>query len=96
MITREEILQKRELILRAAEQHGARDIRIFGSVARNEATTASDIDVLVHMDRERSLLDRIALIQELQDLLQCKVDVVNDRALDPVIRDHVLAEAVPL
>ena len=69
---------------------------MFGSVVRNEARKSSDVDLLVKMERGRSLLDRIALKQELEDLLGCKVDVVTERALHWYIRDRVLEEAVPL
>jgi predicted nucleotidyltransferase len=96
MVTRTDILKRRNEIIRIADHYGAHDVRLFGSVARAESSPASDVDVLVRMDSNRSLLDRIALIHELEDLLHCKVDVVNDRALDPLIRENVLAEAVPL
>ncbi len=96
MVSCRDIFKQRDEIIRIAERHGAHDVRLFGSVARGESSPASDVDVLVRMDGNRSLLDRIALIQELEDLLHCKVDVVNDRALDPLIRENVLAEAVPL
>jgi len=96
MVTRLDVIQKKEVILRLAGEHGARDVRLFGSVARDESTPSSDVDLLVRMDRERSLLDRIALIQDLQEVLRCNVDVVNDQALAPSIRDQVLAEAVTL
>ena len=96
MPTRAEILLKRDDIIHLAELHGARNVRLFGSVSRDESTPSSDVDLLVSLDHGRSMLDRIALIQELQDLLRCKVDVVNDRALAPSMREDVLAEAVPL
>ena len=96
MVTRTDIMNRRDEIIRIAEEHGAHDVRLFGSVAREAASPASDVDVLVRMDGDRSLLDRIALIQELEDLLHCKVDVVNDRALDPMIQDNILAQALPL
>jgi hypothetical protein len=96
MVTRTDIMNRRDEIIRIAEKHGAHDVRLFGSVARDAASTASDVDVLVRMDGDRSLLDRIALIQELEDLLRCKVDVVNDRAIDPLIQDNILAQALPL
>ncbi|MBI5709384.1 MAG: nucleotidyltransferase family protein [Candidatus Eisenbacteria bacterium] len=87
---------KREDILRVAAKHGARNLRVFGSVARGDADEQSDIDLLVEMEPGRSLLDHAALWLELQDLLGCKVDVVSERGIKPRIRDRVLAEAVPL
>lgn len=91
----DKVLQnKREEILRIAASHGARDIRIFGSLARGEARPGSDLDVLVKLDPGRSLLDLIAIKQDLEDLLECEVDVVTEAALSPYIRDQVLKEAV--
>lgn len=86
----------REAILDLAAKFGARNVRLFGSVARGEQREDSDIDLLVEMEPARSLLDLIGLNQELEDLLGCKVDVVSDRGLDRYIRDEVLAEAVAL
>jgi predicted nucleotidyltransferase len=87
---------RREEILGIAARHGASQLRVFGSAARGEDRRDSDIDLLVELEPDRSLLDHIALIQELEDLLGRKVDVVNDRALHPGVRDRVLREAVPL
>jgi predicted nucleotidyltransferase len=87
---------RRQEILETAAKHGAHSIRVFGSVARGEAGTESDVDLLVKMDEGRSLLDRIALMQDLEDLLGCKIDVVSERALHWYIKDRVLSEAVPL
>jgi len=87
---------KREEILQIAEKHGARTVRIFGSVARGEADVASDLDLLVEMEPGRSLLDLGGLLMELQDLLGCRVDVVTEKGLRERIRDRVLKEAVAL
>ena len=87
---------KREEILQIAEKHGARTVRIFGSVARGEADAASDLDLLVEMEPGRSLLDLGGLLMELQDLLGCRVDVVTEKGLRERIRDRVLREAVAL
>jgi predicted nucleotidyltransferase len=93
----EELLKsKRQEILAIAAKHGARNLRVFGSVARGEASLESDLDILVEMEPGRSLMDHIALMQDLEDLLQRKVDVVSERALHWYIRDQVLAEATPL
>lgn len=91
------ILQdKREEILRIAGAHGARNVRVFGSVSRGEAGTESDVDLLVKLDPGRSLLDLIAIKQELEDLLGREVDVVTEEAVSPYIREQVLKEAVSL
>ncbi|MDI9584548.1 MAG: nucleotidyltransferase family protein [Acidobacteriota bacterium] len=86
----------REQILSIAARHGAMNIRVFGSVARGEATAASDVDLLVDLEPGRSLLDLSALRLDLCDLLGRDVDVVTTASLHPAIRDQVLAEAVAL
>ncbi|MEC4880848.1 MAG: nucleotidyltransferase family protein [Scytonema sp. PMC 1070.18] len=88
--------QKREGIMKIATEHGASNIRVFGSVVRGEANADSDIDFLVEMESERSLLDRIALIQDLEDFLDRKVDVVTIKGLRDNWRNRILSEAVPL
>jgi len=96
-MTIEQLLQeKREEILRIAASHGARNIRVFGSVARGEADDQSDIDFLVEMETGRSLLDMGGLLMDLRDLLGRDVDVVSERGLKQRIRDRVLKEAVSL
>ena len=93
----EEILKgKRDEILRIAARHGATNVRIFGSVARGEASAESDGDFLVEMERGRSLLDRAALMIELEEALGRRVDVANERGLRPSIREQILKGAVQL
>jgi uncharacterized protein len=92
-----ELLQeKREAILQLAAKHGARNVRVFGSVARYEADEQSDIDFLVEMEPGRSLLDMGGFLMDLRELLGREVDVVTERGLKPRIRDRVLQEAVAL
>ena len=88
--------EKRDQILTIAGQYGARNVRIFGSIARGEGKRASDLDVLVELDPGRSLLDIIAIKQDLEDLLNIKVDVVTEAAVSPYIRDEVLRQAISL
>ncbi|MDL1872116.1 nucleotidyltransferase family protein [Deltaproteobacteria bacterium PRO3] len=90
------ILRHRAEILNLAAKHGIKNLRVFGSFARGEAKEDSDLDLLVELEPERSLLDRIGFLQDVEDLLGRKVDVVNERALHWYIRDRVLNEAVPL
>ena len=93
----EELLKsKRQEILAIAARHGARNVRVFGSVARGETKPESDVDILVEMESGTSLMDHVTLMQDLEDLLERKVDVVSDRALHWYIRDQVIAEATPL
>jgi len=87
---------KRPEILRLAQEHGAHNVRIFGSVARGKAHADSDIDFLVEMDNGRSLLDLIELSQDLETLLQRKVDILTDQGLSPYLAQRIYAEAVPL
>ena len=92
-----ELLQeKREDILRIAVKRGASNVRVFGSVARGEADSKSDIDLLVDLEPGRSLFDLGGLLMDLQDLLGQKVDVVTERGLRERIRERVLKEAIPL
>lgn len=93
----EELLRnKREEILRAALRHGARNLRVFGSVARGDADEASDVDLLVDMEQGRSLLDLGGLLHDLRELLGRPVDVVTEKGLKQRIRERVLREARPL
>lgn len=87
--------RSRDAILNAARRRGAHRVRVFGSVARGEATEASDVDLLVAFGPDRSLFDQIHLIADLEELLGRRVDVVAEGGL--LERDgHILAEAVPL
>jgi len=93
----DEILKAyREEILRIAAKYGAYNVRVFGSVARGEARPDSDVDFLVELEPQRTLLDQIALIQSLEELLGRKVDVTEPETLHELIRDKVLREAVVL
>jgi predicted nucleotidyltransferase len=90
------IRERREEILRAAGRHGASNLRVFGSVVRGEDGPDSDIDFLVTLEPGRSLLDQAALVEDLEELLGGRVDIVEDDALHWYIRDRVLQEALPL
>ncbi len=93
----EEILKaRREEILIIAAKYGARNVRVFGSVARGMADEESDLDLLVELEPGTTLLSHSAMIRELERLLGRKVDVVSERGLRERIRDRVLQEAVPL
>lgn len=93
----DEILKAyREEILQIAAKYGAYNVRVFGSVARGEAKPDSDVDFLVELEPQRTLLDQIALMQSLEELLGRKVDMAEPETLHELIRDKVLQEAVML
>lgn len=96
MITREIVNRHREAIIKIAKRYGAQDIRIFGSVARGEASESSDLDLIVRFEPGRSLFDHGGLIMDLRDLLGVKVDVISEGGMRPRFRRHVMKEAVPL
>jgi predicted nucleotidyltransferase len=94
MSIRQLLRTKRKQILEIAARHGARKVRVFGSVARGTTQRGSDIDFLVEMDEGRSLLDHSALILELERLLKRPVDVASERGLRPSLRKEVLKDAI--
>lgn len=96
-MTAEEVLKsRREEILRIAAVHGARNVRVFGSVVRGEETAASDVDFLVKLEPGRTLLDLVGLKQALEDALGRKVDVLTEGGISPYLRDRIHTESVPL
>lgn len=96
MTYRELITRKRGEILAIAARRGARNLRLFGSSARNEEDEQSDIDFLVEMESGRSLFDLGGLQAELETLLGRPVDVVTEKSLRQRIRRRVLKEAIPV
>ena len=92
----EQIKERAPAVYSVAARHGARNIRIFGSLVRGEDGKDSDVDMLVDMDDDRSLLDLVAVERELSKLLNRKVDVVVDGGISPYLRDRICAEAIPL
>jgi predicted nucleotidyltransferase len=90
------LTDKREDVLRIAAKHGAYNVRIFGSVARGEATLDSDIDLLIEKGPTTTPWFPAGLVLELEESLGRRVDVVTEKALNPHLRDRVLREAVPL
>ncbi len=90
------IQNKRDDILRIVTQNGASNVRVFGSQTRDEANPESDIDLLIQLESGRSLLDLIAIKQDLEDLLGCKEDVLTEAAISPYLRERILYEAVCL
>jgi predicted nucleotidyltransferase len=93
----DEILgSRRDEILQIAARHGVTAVRVFGSVARGEAGAASDVDFLIEFGSETPPWFPGGLIADLEELLGRKVDVAAESWLNHLIREDVLAEAVPL
>jgi len=86
----------RRRILELAEHHGARNVRVLGSTVRGDARPDSDIDILVEVERGRTLLDVIALEQDLEELLGRSVEVLTDAGPSPYLQQRILVEAAAL
>lgn len=92
----EAVRRFRREILDVATRHGARNVRVFGSVVRGDDRDDSDVDFLVDVEPGRTLLDVIALEQDLEQLLGRRVDVLTDGGLSPYLQQRILAEAASL
>lgn len=90
------INQNKEQIISIIHKFGATNPRVFGSVARMEDNQNSDIDFLVDWEKPHSLLDRIRMTHELEDLVGRKTDVVVAKNLHWYIKEDVLKEALPI
>jgi predicted nucleotidyltransferase len=96
MITMRTLAERRAEILGLAERYRTGEVRVFGSVARGENTEDSDVDLLIKPQQGCSLFDLGGLLEDLQELLGCRVDLVTEDGLKPRLRDRVLKEAVRL
>ena len=96
MSLEERLREKHQEILTLAAKHGASNVRVFGSVVRGEATEASDVDLLVEAGPQTSPWFPAGLILDLEQALDCHVDVITEGALHWYIRDKILKEAVAL
>ena len=91
------LLRQRKLeILAIAARYGVGNIRVFGSAVRGEDSELSDIDLLVSMDKNRSLYDLIGFQQSIEKALGRKADVLTENAISRYLRDHILGEAQAL
>ena len=96
-MTLEELRSRfRTQILEIAEKRGARNVRVFGSIARGEQRSGSDIDILVDFQPGRSLLDLTGLWLDLEEALGSKVDVVSSRGLKPRVEREIMRDAIAL
>ena len=84
----------KEIIISILVKHGIKRILVFGSYARNEATTKSDLDLIVDFPEGTSLLDHIGIEIELSEALNMKIDLLSRNGISPYIKDHVLKEAI--
>ncbi|BAN03790.1 hypothetical protein YM304_34760 [Ilumatobacter coccineus YM16-304] len=91
-----DLRNRRDEIIETARARGASRVRIFGSVARGDATENSDIDFLVDLDEDRGLFDLGGLLMDLQELLGHNVDVVTEAGLRARVSTRVLHDAVEL
>ncbi len=96
MPTMDKLRERRREIESIARAHGASRVRVFGSVARGDATEVSDLDLLVDLDDGRGLFDLGALLMDLRDLLDCDVDIATESSLRPRVAERVLADAIDL
>lgn len=96
MALRDEIHRQRDVVLRIARQHGASNVRLFGSVARGEERPDSDVDLLIDFDGERGFGDYLELAEELEALLHRRVDLLLAPSLSPYFKPYIEADARPL
>ncbi len=96
MSLRDDLHSRRDELLAIATRHGASNVRLFGSVVRDEQRTDSDVDFLIDMDEGRGFGDYLALVEELERVLARRVDIVIDRSLSAHFRPFIEAEARPL
>ena len=90
------LARHRDEVLRIARSHGARDVRVFGSVARGTATPESDIDLVVTLPPDTSLMALARIEHDISAVLGCPVDVVSAEALRESVAERVAVEGVPL
>jgi predicted nucleotidyltransferase/DNA-binding XRE family transcriptional regulator len=92
----QQLRSNRRRLLESARAHGVHRVRVFGSVARGEASPASDVDLLVELGPDRTLVDLAGFRSQANEILGIPVDVTTPDMLKERIRAEVLAEAVPL
>lgn len=96
MNIRDILQEKRDDILRIAQEHGVYNVRVFGSAVRDDAGEESDIDFLVDVGPDHSPFFPGGMLADMEDLLGRKVDIVTENALHWYIKDRVMQEAMPL
>jgi uncharacterized protein len=92
----DQLRSRKAAIMQLAAKYGIRRVRVFGSVSRDQAGAASDVDLLVDFEQGRSLLDQVGFEQDAAALLGCKVDVIAEGGISPYFEKRILEHAVPL
>lgn len=80
----DDVLRNKDALIQIAACWGASDIRLFGSVARDEEKPNSDLDLLIEFEPERNLIDNVGLIQDLEDFIDYKIDIVTENELNSI------------
>jgi len=91
-----ELRERRDDILAIAKRNGAFNVRVFGSVARGESGSGSDIDFLVTFESGSSIFDQVGLWLDLKELLGCEVDLLTDHPEAGLVTEVARKEAVPI
>ena len=86
----------KDIILDVLKKHDVKRASLFGSIVRGEMTPDSDIDILVEFQGRKSLLNLGGLKVELEEKLQCKVDILTYNSIHPLLREQILAEKVEI
>ena len=84
----------KNMIISILVSHGIKKILVFGSYARNEATSNSDLDLIVEFPEGSSLLDHIGIEFELSETLKMKIDLLSQNGISPYIKDKIMKEAI--
>jgi len=90
----ESIQEIKEKVTPILQRYGIKKAAIFGSLAKGEAKISSDVDILVEIKSDMSLLDFIGIKIELEEALKMKVDLVEYETIKPIIKERILAEQV--
>jgi predicted nucleotidyltransferase len=90
------LARHRSRVIAAGRRHGARNLRVFGSIARGQERGESDVDLLVDLEPGHALVDLASFPREVSDILGVEVDAATEDMIKPRARKRVLAEAQPL
>lgn len=92
---KQQFSKMKALVVSILKKNGVKKAALFGSFARGEATKESDIDLLIEFrGKKKDLLDHVSLVQELEEALHRKVDVLTYNYIHPALREQILSEQV--